>query len=297
MYTSTITRDLQFFGNFKNGKVVGKFWLGLLNNGYLHGKVNEDGMATGNDIAYIYPDGVTALKGNFVDKYMTEAYEVQVETYRCNMKSGTLEVEAYSKPKSPLKYMYDPCTNTSFGGGPNTVSDPYEQKYLTLKDSNVVGSGSGVFAKTDLPKDRVASYYSLYLYRENDQVDLFNAACSQNTSKDNEYRRQCNKYTIDLDTYDGTIALPPNLDIDPLPTLGPKVNHHFSLNNSIYMETEHPIWGLIIGVYPQVDLRKGEELFTYYDYERTGQKDFPNDYPWYWEAKIQSDREKRLSKS
>ena len=48
--------------------------------------------------------------------------------------------------------------------------------------------------------------------------------CIANEAKSNEYRRNCNKYTINLETWwKGHIDLPPEFDVNPLPTLGPKV--------------------------------------------------------------------------
>ena len=34
--------------------------------------------------------------------------------------------------------------------------------------------------------------------------------------------------------------VPKIFDVNPLPNLGPKVNHHFRLNNSVFIEMEHP---------------------------------------------------------
>lgn len=39
----------------------------------MFGQVSEDGEMTGNSIAYIYPDGCTALYGGFVDGEIIEA--------------------------------------------------------------------------------------------------------------------------------------------------------------------------------------------------------------------------------
>ena len=50
--------------------MVGHFWIGMIGNGYLHGEANEHGLATGNDIAYVYPDGETALKGDFENLFL-----------------------------------------------------------------------------------------------------------------------------------------------------------------------------------------------------------------------------------
>ena len=54
---------------------------------------------------------------------------------------------------------------------------------------------------------------------------------------------------------------------------------------------EHPRWGIIHTVTPLRDIKAGEELFTHYGY---GWPDFPEDFPWYWEAKNSIDREERL---
>ena len=43
------------------------------------------------------------------------------------------------------------------------------------------------------------------------------------------------------------------------------------------------------------DIKAGEELFTFYGYGwPEGGPDFPEDFPWYWEAKKSIDREERL---
>ena len=59
-----------FVGRFKNGQVHGNFWAGMVNEGYLHGKADENGFLTGDRIAYIYPDGETAYFGRFENKFM-----------------------------------------------------------------------------------------------------------------------------------------------------------------------------------------------------------------------------------
>ena len=71
-------------GRFLNGQVVGHFWIGLIKTGFLHGVANKDGLATGNNLAFIYPDGETALKGYFENKYMKSAKYVEVQKYCCD---------------------------------------------------------------------------------------------------------------------------------------------------------------------------------------------------------------------
>lgn len=46
----------------------------------MFGEVNEDGEMTGESVAYIYPDGHTALLGSFVDGELIEARLTSVIT-------------------------------------------------------------------------------------------------------------------------------------------------------------------------------------------------------------------------
>ena len=50
----------------------------------------------------------------------------------------------------------------------------------------------------------------------------FNKACTYNTSKSDEYRRHCKKYTLYISYYSGSIDIPPEVDVNPLPNLGKK---------------------------------------------------------------------------
>ena len=62
-----------FQGVFKNGQAYGHFWIQMVGDGHLHGKISPDGLISGNDIAYIYQDGETALLGQFEDRVMKQA--------------------------------------------------------------------------------------------------------------------------------------------------------------------------------------------------------------------------------
>ena len=55
-------------------------------------------MLTGDDIAYIYPDGETAFKGRFENKIMKKAWNVDVLAYECDKDSGLMVVKEYSEP-------------------------------------------------------------------------------------------------------------------------------------------------------------------------------------------------------
>ena len=72
-----------------------------------------------------------------------------------------------------------------------------------------------------------------------------------------------------------------------------KINFHLRLNNSIFYECDHPIWGAIMSVNPQVPIQDGQEVLMYYGYRPA---EFPSDFPWYWETKLLLEREERLKK-
>ena len=61
-----------FYGFFKNGQASGHFWVEMEGGGHLHGEASPNGLISGDSIAFIYPDGKTALLGNFEDRIMKE---------------------------------------------------------------------------------------------------------------------------------------------------------------------------------------------------------------------------------
>ena len=283
-----------FIGRFKNGILDGPFWVGMPGNGFLHGIVNDKGELTGDDIAYIYPDGVTAFKGRFENRYMISARNVDIKKYTCD-ENGMLIASEFTEPLTEHIFKYDPCTNVSFGGGglPNSVRDPYEEKMVKLGPSSIPNSGEGVVAIQDIPAWQFATIYSTFLYRYPDQYELYKKSCTFNISKSDDYRRGCKKYSLGIGSYHAFFDLPPEYDVNPLPNLGGKVNHHFYKNNTVFMEMEHPRYGLIQSLTPTRDIKAGEELFAYYGY---ASKEFPSDFPWYYEAKIVAEKELRLIK-
>ena len=57
---------------------------------------------------------------------------------------------------------------------------------------------------------------------------------------------------------------------------------------------EHPRWGATMAVQLTRDVSAGEEIYTYYDYERLGSEPSNIEVDWYWELKRQSEKEERL---
>ena len=70
-----------------------------------------------------------------------------------------------------------------------------------------------------------------------------------------------------------------------------QVNHHFRQNNSFYSQIEHPRWGATQSVTTKLDIKAGQELFTYYGY---GVGTLPSDFPWYWDLKMKTEKQERL---
>jgi hypothetical protein len=207
---------------------------------------------------------------------LVQAYHVNVKEYACD-EYEMFFVKNYSARKSENSFYFDPPTNISFGGG-DLTPDPYETKLLKVGKSQEPNSGDGVFACQDIPQGRVIAHYSLLMYKSTEETNIYYFKCGFNESRSDDERRACYKYQIPLARYFANISLPPELDYEPYPNLGPKVNHHFQFNNSAYNEIEHPRWGVIQGIGTIKPIKKGEEIFTFYNYKEEG---FPADFPWY----------------
>ena len=65
--------SLRFAGRFFRGIARGFCWKGLHGGGFLCGFVDPvDGSFTGSDIAFIYPDFETVLRGQFTNGKVTK---------------------------------------------------------------------------------------------------------------------------------------------------------------------------------------------------------------------------------
>ena len=230
-YEQTSQPGTGYIGYYKNSFADGTFWVAMLGgkpNGHLHGTVNPtDHTITGNNISYIYPDMVTALLGKFEDRRMKDAREATVLEIDCD-ENGLLYVSRYSaiEQASPSFY-YKPPSNTSYGAGPQGVRDPYEQKWLELKDVNDPKMGEGIFAKKNLEEGVVVASYNGFLFGiGNGQLELYNRNCGMNLTRSDDERRHCMKYSIKLRAKNAKFNIPPEFDQSGmfLPSLGPKVN-------------------------------------------------------------------------
>ena len=225
-----IQRATGYIGYYKNSIASGNFWIGILGGepcGHIHGKItSKDGMVTGKNISYIYPDMETALVGKFENRLMKDAQEAKVLGVKCD-ENGILYVNQYSTldPSSP-HYYYEPASNISFGAGPPGVLDPYERKWLEVKPASNPEMGQGVFTKRDLKKGMLFTAYVGFVYgRSNGQHEIYRRYCIMNTTKTDDERRHCKKYSLNFSLRDAEIEIPPDHDQPGsfLPSMGPKV--------------------------------------------------------------------------
>ena len=215
--------DVSFIGRFKNGKPSGNFWYKMVGGGFMHGSFNEEGKATGNNLAFIYPDMETALIGNFEDLVMKSAHEAEVIDAACD-EDGLVVVSKFSNISGP-EFYYEAPTNESFGAGPDGVIDPYERKTVKVSQSTVPESGDGVFAIRDLPPHRCTSYFNGFLYDSATEDILYELGCVHNQTLTMDQRRQCKKYSLGLTNFKAMINIPPEQDEPGVfqPTVGQKV--------------------------------------------------------------------------
>ncbi|XP_029918011.1 histone-lysine N-methyltransferase SETD7 isoform X2 [Myripristis murdjan] len=143
---------LVFQGQYKDNNRCGECWVYYPDRGCVFGEMNEDGEMTGDSVAYIYPDGHTALYGNFVDGELIEA------------RLATLVSTENSRPRfevtpnSPV-YTYDKSTSTCIATH-TLLPDPYESQRVFVADSPIKGAGQGLFAKTDAEPNTVMAFYN-----------------------------------------------------------------------------------------------------------------------------------------
>jgi len=154
----------------------------MIGGGFLHGTFDQSsGKATGDKLAYIYPDMETAFYGTFENLVMKNAKEAEVISLHCQ--DGIIAIKEFNVKSNSPSFYYKPPTNESFGAGPVGVIDPYERKWLKLSASGIPNSGQGVFAKRDVPQERAVSLYSGFLYRTEEEKNIYQRACVQNVSR------------------------------------------------------------------------------------------------------------------
>ncbi|XP_039975029.1 histone-lysine N-methyltransferase SETD7-like isoform X2 [Xiphias gladius] len=248
-----------FKGQYKDNNRCGECWVYYPDGGCVFGEVNEDGEMTGESVAYIYPDGHTALFGSFVDGELIQA----CLTTLISNESGRPHFEV--TPNSPV-YSYDKSTSTCIATHA-LFPDPYESQRVFVADSLIKGAGQGLFAKTDVETDTVMAFYNGVRITHT-EVDSRDWALNGNT------------ISLDEDT---VIDVPQPFDQTEryCASLAHKANHSFTPNCK-YDPFVHPRFGPIKCIRTLRAVQKDEELTVAYGYDHgpTG-KSGPEAPDWY----------------
>ena len=131
-------------------------------------------------------------------------------------------------------------------------ADPYECKYVYVEKSTVPGAGEGLFALRNLKCGALICYYNGTLL-------------THKVVDDRSWRYNNNTISLDED-WCIDVPLKHSSSKKYTATLGHKVNSSPEPNCE-YCECFHPFYGAIKGVRALRDIRKDEELFTFYDYK------------------------------
>ncbi|KAG7517280.1 histone-lysine N-methyltransferase SETD7 isoform X1 [Solea senegalensis] len=235
---------LVFKGQYKDNSRCGPCWNYYPDGGCVCGEVNEDGEMSGGSIAYVYPDGRTALLGSFVDGELIEA---RLASLTCS-ESGRPRFDV--PPHSPV-YSHDKSTSTCIATH-TLLPDPYESDRVFVADSTIKGAGQGLFAKMDADADTVVSFYNGVRITHS-EVDSRDWSLNGNT------------ISVDEDT---VIDVPPPFDqMDRYcASLAHKANHSFSPNCK-FEPYVHPRFGLIKCIRTLRAVQKEEELTVSYGYD------------------------------
>ena len=143
-------------GVLAKGKWHGLTWIWCKGGTFLTGHVDFFGHLTGDKVAFVYPDLKHALLGTFTKGQMAVAQFCYVSSIR--FIKGHLPELTFTTPMGPI-FTPDAGTRDYMCKNP-MVPDPYEQNTVFVRKSKMSGGGEGLFAKIDLPSDRIISFYN-----------------------------------------------------------------------------------------------------------------------------------------
>lgn len=215
-------------------------------DGILVGVVNGDGLLSGDNVAYVYPDHRTALVGTFEDGVMKSAKAAVLVSDLSDDAPPRYEF----RTDYHASYEYDQSTHDRISLHPS-VPDPYEQDRVYVAAASIPGAGEGLFAKCELDGDTVASFYN-GVRLSHDEVDGRDWSMNSNTiSLDEEVVIDVPQSWSSADCY--------------CASLGHKANHS-SAPNCKYDHFVHPRFGPIKCVRTLRQVSAGEELTCDYGY-------------------------------
>jgi len=236
---------------YKKGLPSGYIWHSLEGGGWLHGKVDERGKLTGDDIMFIYPDMHICLVGQFKDGIMVSARLSYLESLTWD--THILVAVPSKQIFSDDVFSYSP---SSHRGITVQTADPYESLRCVIMGSCIQEAGEGLFAKVDIAAGEVVSFYHGCYYP-------YGARCD---NQDSEYQIFLDWKNAPKSSY---------LDVPPEyvstenynASLAHKANHSFSPNCD-FIRFYHPRYcGQSLAIRTSRDIFCGEEFTVNYKYD------------------------------
>ena len=221
-----------------HGVRYGWVYQGLLGGGYLVGEVDTNGDMSGDDIAYIYPDFRTAIRGQFMDGEMISGQECRVISGVIS-DDGSFTIPIFSDFVNDVIYKHDPASHLVISSDP-LLRDPWEATMVEVRPSGLDQAGEGLFAKTDLPAKTIICLFA--------GVRLKTSTVAAERRPRSDYRIQLT-VDVDLDIPDTCLQL-----TSYCATLGHKANHSF-IPNGTFDLFEHPRFGLIRAITSLEDIK------------------------------------------
>ena len=148
---------LTFIGNHRNGCPEGTCWKIIRGGGCVVGRVNSAGKLTGSDIAYIYPDYMTALVGVFKEGEMVTAEEAEI-TDVIEDNAG-VKIPIFCKHEGHMHIRQDRIGDPDLLLDP-TTRDPYESKMVELRTSDIPEANEGLFANVSIEMNTTVAFYN-----------------------------------------------------------------------------------------------------------------------------------------
>ena len=259
--------EVTFDGCYKNGIPNGFVKMFDAFGGTLMGEVDAEGELTGSSIAYVYPDGVTALVGEFSSGRMVNARPARLNNATECKDNCLLDVVFCSEGiDGSCAVGYDESTHSVLSSNP-LVPDLYEQGRVYVSRSLIPGADEGLFAKVDCCEGEVVSFYN-GIRLTHEEVDAREWALNGNT------------ISLNAETVLDVPAEYSSVDVY-CASLGHKANHSEEPNCE-YAPFTHPRFGAIKIIRTLRAVREGEELTCNYGYNHkmpgTSTDDLPN---WY----------------
>ena len=128
-----------------------------IGGGLLQCPPDEDGLASGDECVYLYPDLSTALLGQWRSGRMVAAREATVTGLYSDRDTLRLVAEKVKGREADI-FSLDISSSTKISSQPR-LEDPYERKAVYVAESLIEGAGEGVFLRRDAgPGDLLAVY-------------------------------------------------------------------------------------------------------------------------------------------